>query len=316
LFFVTAGYFAAMLVRKRGLAGMLKNRVARVLLPLLLLAPPLIAGMGLLTRHAAATVQHPSPVLRFLRQHDVAPLPPTLSHLWFLAYLMWFYLLVWIAQACGFQLRAKLTPAIVAAVAPLLLVVPLWTAGSPFPAPEFVLPQLWALVFFGLYFAFGYWLFDHPAFWEGDSVMFRAAGLAAILAYGALCWLWSLRSEADWVPWARSFCEAYAGVCMTLACLHAARALLSETNALLRYAAETSYWIYLIHLPVLLAIQYRLMDFDAAWPFKLALSVVGTLAIGVLSYETLVKRTLLGVLLNGGQLARQSESVVEERLGC
>ena len=39
LFFVVAGFFAALLVARRGLGGLFRNRCARVLLPLLLFLP-------------------------------------------------------------------------------------------------------------------------------------------------------------------------------------------------------------------------------------------------------------------------------------
>ena len=103
LFFVVAGFFAALLVARRGLGGLFRNRCARVLLPLLLFLPLVTASMYGLTQHAAATVRHPSPVLAWLRayidQHDTMPFVPGWAHLWFLFYLMLFTVLVWVASA-------------------------------------------------------------------------------------------------------------------------------------------------------------------------------------------------------------------------
>lgn len=274
LFFVTAGFFAAMLVKKRGIGGMCKNRLKRILLPLLLFGPLLVICMGLLTREAASTVRHPGPVLAYLKQHDIQ-MPPTLGHLWFLAYLLWFYLLVWIARASEFKFAAPaLSPGRLVMAGPMLLVPALWSVSSPFPAPEALLPQLWALVFFGSYFAFGYWLFDHPEFQMPRPMPLL---IGAAVFYGALCWLWGRRNPS--LHGTQAIFEAYIGAWMTLACLSSAQTWMNATNRWLRYIADASYWIYVTHLPILLAIQYRLLDLDAAWPLKFAAAVLGTLAV-------------------------------------
>ena len=58
LFFLVAGFFAAMLLRKRGMGGMFVNRLRRIALPLVIFCPLVIAAMSYSTLHAAATVQN------------------------------------------------------------------------------------------------------------------------------------------------------------------------------------------------------------------------------------------------------------------
>ena len=88
LFFVVAGFFAALLVARRGMAGLFRNRAARVLLPLVLFLPLVLVSMHWLTMQAVANVAHPSPALAWMRgwieQHDSLPLLPGWAHLWFL----------------------------------------------------------------------------------------------------------------------------------------------------------------------------------------------------------------------------------------
>ena len=67
LFFVVAGYFAALLVARRGIGGLFRNRCMRVLLPLLLFLPVVLSSMHWLTVDAAANVMHPSPALAWIR---------------------------------------------------------------------------------------------------------------------------------------------------------------------------------------------------------------------------------------------------------
>ena len=147
LFFVVAGFFAALLVNRRGIGGMLKNRVARVLLPLVIFWPLVYGALGVLTLRAMSTMRQPSPMLAFLQQHsDLPRQAPTMAHLWFLSYLMYFYILVWVVSALEWKLPAqwfaRLRPGLVVGVAPLIMAPALASVTAPSPAPESFLPQL------------------------------------------------------------------------------------------------------------------------------------------------------------------------------
>ena len=61
----------------------------------------------------------------------------------------------------------------------------------------------------------------------------------------------------------------------------------------MRYLAQGAYWTYLLHLPLLFVIQYRLMDLELAWPLKFLLASSATLALCLLSYQVLVRHTPL-----------------------
>ena len=308
LFFVVAGFFAALLVARRGLGGLFRNRCARVLLPLLLFLPLVTASMYWLTRRAAATVLHPSPVLAWLRahidQHGTMPFAPGWAHLWFLFYLMLFTVLVWVASALELRRvgdRIAALPAVaLPAVLPLSLVLPLAWAGTPWPAPDGLLPSLWALVFFGVYFALGYRMFQSTDLLDRLRPWSPWLLGGAVLAYATL-----FGSSGGFTATARpsllrhALLEAYAGCWMTLWCLLAARQWLGGRSATMRWLADASYWVYLVHLPVLFAIQYRLLDVQLHWIAKFALATASTLAVSFASYQVLVRHTVLGRLLDG-----------------
>ena len=65
----------------------------------------------------------------------------------------------------------------------------------------------------------------------------------------------------------------------------------------MRWLADASYWVYLVHLPLLFAIQYRLLDVQMHWGAKFAIATLSTLAFA--SYQVLVRYTPIGRLLNG-----------------
>jgi glucan biosynthesis protein C len=308
LFFVVAGFFAAMLLNKRGMGGLILNRLRRIGLPLVIFCPLVIAAMSYSTLQAAAYVQNPSPVLLMIRQFsqmaNPPALPPGTGHLWFLYYLLFFYVLTWVARSLelgkpGSFVRG-LNPAWQLVLFPLLLVPALASVSAPHPAPESLFPQFWAFGFYGPFFAFGYLLFGHEALIERFRRFVPWLLLASLALYGAFLHLLKRHVPTAANPSASvsiALIEACISAWMTCVCLVAGRSLLNRSNRLLRYLSDASYWVYIVHLPILFAIQYRLMDMVWGWGAKLAIAVVATFAICLLSYHLLVRRTVVGRLL-------------------
>jgi len=310
LFFVVAGYFAALLVARHGMAGLFRNRCMRVLVPLLLFLPVVLSSMHWLTLEAAATVARPSPALAWIRsyieEHGTLPAMPGWAHLWFLFYLLLFTVLVWVASALELgrigNRIANLHPGWLAAVAPVLLAPALASIGIPWPAPEFVIPALWALAFFGIYFAFGYLLFHRSDMLDRLRSLSPALLIGSVAAYALLFWStdgFVANRPATLRHFLHAMLEACAGFWMTLWCLLAARRWLAGRNAMMRWLADASYWVYLVHLPLLFAIQYRLLDLQLHWSVKFAIATLSTLGLSFASYQLLVRHTPIGRLLNG-----------------
>jgi peptidoglycan/LPS O-acetylase OafA/YrhL len=75
--------------------------------------------------------------------------------------------------------------------------------------------------------------------------------------------------------------------------------LFRRSSPVVSYLADSSYWIYLVHMPVLGLIQVDLflIHGHALWKAPLVLAL--TLLIGFASYQTLVRYTALGTWLHG-----------------
>ena len=97
--------------------------------------------------------------------------------------------------------------------------------------------------------------------------------------------------------------QGYISVWMTLACLALGQRLLDRQQRWLQPLAEASYWTYVVHLPILFAIQYQLLDVEAPWWAKLIVAVLATLALCLLSYRLLVRRSPLGSLFGRSSTA-------------
>lgn len=319
LFFLIAGFFSGYMIEKRGINGLLKNRALRILLPLVIFLPLVVFSFIVLVGWALANVANPSPILQFFAMMadvpDAPEPPPSTIHLWFLYNLVQFYIIYALLYRFG-VLAMNWTKILgnakfVLFALPLLMVPALFTQSSPYPAPEQFLPKLWSFGYFGLFFLLGSFIFKNQSLinkvrpfapWSlfGSIVLYifvyrnfpATIGLQDVLAFQA-------GPSPSWKHFGVSTLEAYISVHMTFVCLVAGKALLDKANVTFRFIADSSYWIYIIHLPVLWAIQFRLLDTEWNLWIEFAIASFGTLIIGLISYIVLIRHTPIGWMLNG-----------------
>ena len=69
----------------------------------------------------------------------------------------------------------------------------------------------------------------------------------------------------------------------------------------MRYLAESSFWVYIIHVPIIALMQALLLPL--AWPVAVKFLLVAAVAIALslLSYEYIVRRSLVGEIINGAR---------------
>jgi glucan biosynthesis protein C len=304
LFFVVSGFFTACLLARRGMGGMMRQRVRRILVPLLVALPLVHLSIGAATKWAAGAVEHPSRLLAMVRLWLALPdppsLPPSTGHLWFLYYLMIFSVLFWVCRTLGLGLLLEravaVGPRVLAHGLPLILLPGFALTAAPHPAPESFLPQFWAIGIFGPFFALGVLLRGRLDWLAPLQTWLVPGALACLCLYALFVWRTGVeppgpdRMTASWAVAALAACIAAWG---TLACLVAGLSWLSRPSAVMRYLAASAYWMYLVHLPLLFAIQYALMDLELHWSVKFSLAVTATVTACLLSYELLVRRTPL-----------------------
>ena len=73
-----------------------------------------------------------------------------------------------------------------------------------------------------------------------------------------------------------------------------------------RYIADASYWLYLIHMPIVMALQVAVSQRDWPWPIKFAIILVVAFPLMLASYHLLVRFTFIGVVLNGRRAPRET----------
>ena len=167
-------------------------------------------------------------------------------------------------------------------------------------APTTLLPSLSALTAYGGAFAVGWFLHArtgslhriarHWPVYLGAAVVLSLGGLlldkavVGVVTYGAVIAL------AAW-SW-------------TFGLIGACTRLLRREIRPMRYLADASYWCYVMHLPIVVALGIAMADQD--WPVlvKLALVWAITAVLLLVSYDLLVRSTWIGAWLNGRRRPR------------
>jgi len=331
-FFLLAGYFGRMLLHRRGTSGFVRDRARRILVPLVLFWLPVMILYVLALALAAWLGATPNT--------GEPPAPPELTidgwpltHLWFLYVLLILYAAVLAVRTAVAALdprqalRGTIDRALAGALRipfllPLLLGAPVmalllahasWPEwwGIPTPDRGFI-PNAAALGSFGLAFALG-WLVQRSK--DGFAPLARlwAPYLLAAMALTAGCLaitqvpLFEPQLEGNDK---RLFAGLYAAAAWlwTFGLIGAALRFIRGESPAIRYLADSSYWLYILHLPVLVAVGAVV----ARWPLpaELKLVLVVTVSTGLLlaSYRFMVRSTWLGALLNGKRYAREDKA--------
>jgi len=312
LFFFISGFFALMMIEKKSAKAYLQNRSKRILLPFVLFLPLLIGSIMLLIGWALGNVDNPPIFLQFIGSPEAKQMGPSTMHLWFLFNLYLFAIMA----VCLHKMKLfshtisnrLATKPFFLLLLPLLLLPALISQSSPLPAADKFYPQLWSFGFYGVLFLAGGLLYKQQKLlselFSYQTALLAISVIAYVYFYNHIPAELNVNMPQESVTWSLShgalaFTEAIIAVYMTLYCLMVGKRLLNTKNRILTFIADSSYWTYLLHIPVLLLIQFNLLNLDINMWVKFILSVSVTLLICFFSYQLLVRKTLIGRLLNG-----------------
>lgn len=68
-------------------------------------------------------------------------------------------------------------------------------------------------------------------------------------------------------------------------------ALLKKENAFIRYLSDSSYWLYVIHLPLVMWLQFLVREWPINALLKFLLINIATITLLLISYHLMVQST-------------------------
>lgn len=317
-FFILAGFFVALLVERRGLVAMLKNRVLRLGAPFALLWPPLFVAISL----CAMLFVHRMVRGTWGMDPTIVPVIPghpkiNTMHLWFIWILLWFcvatFALTPLVKKVSQQWRQQLGRVFLGVASSTfglaMLALPLAVLGLGYRGGFLIdsgafIPPLAEWLHNGLFYAFGLALYQ-----QRDTLL--AHYQRCWLQYGALGWVFIgisgvlVKMDHD-QPGSIAHFEFFSGLVYNLCTWFWSVGVIGlfarhmrRTSPVLQYLSHASYWVYLIHMPLTILFGALLFGEPLSVFTKIAINIATTTLIALLSYHFLVRSTPLGTLLTG-----------------
>ena len=329
-FFLIAGFFGHLLLHRLGARAFVRDRRRRILVPLVvgwIVLFPLTLGALVL-----AVVLNGGQLSSPATPDDLLPFP--LAHLWFLHVLVLLYAAALVARAAfdhlidrSGRVRAALDRVMVALVrnplASTLFAIPLafvlwltpgWVPWLGIPTPDrSLIPNLAAAVGFGTAFGAGWFLHRQPQvlsrlqrLWPVHLAVAFACTAAGLTLAGVLPTFVTTVTDESSLAYAVVYSIAVWS--WTFAIVGLALRYCSDHSPTRRYVADASYWIYLVHLPLVFYLQIGFARLPWHWAVKFPLLMAMALGLLFASYHYLVRNTFLGERLNGRRYAPRTHA--------
>ena len=340
VFFLLAGFFAHLVLDRRAMSVFALDRLKRIGVPLVLfgavmaiIIPPIwvYGWFGVMSLEVFQDA--------LKARQDLDSSGDLVAHLWFLYYLLLMYSALIAFRLLGRVWRARTVrspstlgrrigdalytpiPLLLTLGAVLLLILragnesrPIW----PLNVPD--------VLYGALFFFYGYGLYARRELIDrlrGDDALVVLWSVAATVFFVHVV----LIGVIDEASKAGKDVESTALLHLLNAVFYGASAvmfsaalvglferLLRSPRPWVRWLADSSYWIYIIHLPVVTFLTFYLAHLDRqgwlkdltglSWSaeMKFLAACVATGALGIVTYRYLVRYTPLGTLLNGKRL--------------
>ncbi len=313
-FFVTAGFSTALIHQRKGLRGLARNRFQRIFLPLIvayLVISPLTRGAYRFAKHVVLSGTLQGGADELMLGEWIRWGKP--YHLWFLVSLLLFSALAlclrWgVLQAPGTErIRAASRILFTSRWRSILLTVIVALTMTPayiiYGSDAGTLPMQFALLSF---FIFGWLLYLHRDLlstyqhqpWRPVMVALAVLPLA----------VWSTRVRLMTADDPQLMIGLVAGISnsalaafMTFGLLGIYRDRFAQPSRFGRYVSDASYWIYLIHFPLLIAVAGALAVTPLPAMVKYLLTLAVVVPIVVLTYHYGVRSTRFGRSITSGK---------------
>ena len=330
-FFLLAGFFAHVMLHRKGTADFVRSRAIRIGVPFVvgwfLLRPLLVSGW-IMGSASLRGDYHFWPGIRDGFE-SLKSLPAgifTGSHLWFLYYLALITAMTLVLRGVmklsgswggamakrsdgvvAWLAHSRLSlPVLVIPTAVTLWFMRFWAVDTP---DQTLLPNLPVTLLYGGFFLLGWMFGRQPDAITGFVRLTPERWILAGVGIAATILLGGIEQDPGHPHYAAAHVEFAASYAVTMWSLVSLtigvfKKSCSEPRLWTRYVADSSYWLYLIHLPIVVWLQVAFAEVHLHWSVKLAFITTITLAVALLSYDLFVRSTWIGWILNGRRRER------------
>jgi glucan biosynthesis protein C len=304
LFFLLAGFFAAMVCDERGPGEFVWQRTKRILLPfiaacILILPVTFYVWAGGWLLAGRCTMKE---ILRVQFGPSIQPNLYGPAHLWFLEYL--FLLCLLFAAVAPLRTRNRRSvgvtvPALFVGATALIL----WMdPGAPVHFHNSFVPNPGRFLYYAVFFLAGVWLLRSRHRMVGSTRLSALHVGVSLVAFCGVAWLLPSHLGAELEGWPRLLLVTTMVLfawCSIFGFVGLAQHLFDHEYPAVSYVAAASYWIYLVHFPVVGAAQIGLSTLPGPAVVKYA-AVFGTaMCVSLFSYEHVVRHSFIGRWLDG-----------------
>lgn len=305
LFYLVAGFFTRMVISKSGSGYFIRQRTKRILIPFVI-GLILIVPLSLLPFHFNS--------FYFVQQFDFETAAKKsllqmfswngMAHLWFLYYLLFFYgaslIYVYALQEKISHLTAKFTKyferiTLIKLLLPAAILFFLLMYFQMYTPPVYtgIKPNLIYLLYYGLFFGCGWLMHCNIRSIESLGVN----GWALFITGSGLSVLHFFKPEIA-TPLSYILVSVE-----TIALVFGITGLfvkyLHKENKVWRYFSDASYWVYLVHVLIVASLQVALLESPVPGILRMPIVLIITFLITILSYQYLVRYTIIGDYLHG-----------------
>ena len=291
VFFLIAGFFARLVVHRRRISGLLKNRFVRILVPLIVVS----LVYNIIFQFGALNQTH---------------------HLWFLHDLIWMYTLLLIIR-----LSSKIMPSMISRIdwifesttrlwLLMILLIPTTFTGRPlffnFIFTNIGIPGPFFTLGFS-YFLIGWFMHRNTHILDSLSRVWRMHALIGLVTYGVFVTIMvavlsdNFDEDSAGGLWILGMLiQPVVTFLLVMAFIGGTQAIFQRSNKVVSYFVDSSYWVYLLHLFVVFFIGGEIIKTTNPNPLVGAgVNIFATTLICMVTYHVLVRYTPIGWVLHG-----------------
>lgn len=315
LFYIVAGFFARLLYLKIGEKAFIHHRIKRIVIPFvasLLLILPFTITPFLYYKYFIAE-QLPAPQAWASLQTQLLHWNGT-AHLWFLYYLIIFYcfmlLVLRLKQVLklqnGFRLSLNAGSLLhVVTVGLGLAVIQIVFCKEPIvEVSSSIFPKISHLTYYGYFFLLGYLLHRNShqlSDISRNTWYYLTIGVLLTIGLYRIVILQhdSYQDGAWYFLWLLKLAIAFQSTFLAFGMMGFFLRYLNAASPRLKYIADASYWLYLVHLSMVAGLQILFLYTTVPGWMRFWLILVITTIVTLCTYEWFIRYTIIGDILHG-----------------